>query len=439
MPFGSAAPLLESEEGPPGLRGRFARDVLWNVASLGILGTAGMVMNALIMAAYGSQALGSFNQVLAVFLIVTQFAVGGLQFSALNHCSRARDDLGQCSRITASALWLVAFGGGILSLVVFSMRNVAAGILDSPSVSQGLAMAAPGILFFALNKVLLMVLNGLRHMRAFAVFQSLRYVLLLTCMVSLVVSATPAIWLPLSLTVTELILLAAQLIYLGRFLAVLQFPLSAGLRPWFGRHCSFGLRGFFSGALIELNTRVDVLMLGFFFADAIVGIYSFAAVFAEGFGQLTIILKQNLDPLLGRAFAEGRPDRIHEAAQSVRRKFWPIMAGLGLLMMAGYPVVVWLFSPGGQTWQSWPVLCILTVGVIASAGYRPMAGVFILADRPGVYTLLIATSGCVNVLLNLLLIPSVGIYGAALATAVAATFESIAIILLARALLGLRL
>jgi len=433
----SSFPTTDAE--PAVAERRFTRDVLWNVASLAVLGGTGMVINAFVLAVQGPATLGAFNQVFAVFVVVTQFAVGGLQFSALKHCARAREDRASCSQIAASAVLLVCLVGGTLSLAVFLVHGVVGSVLQSPDVAVGLAMVAPGILCFSLNKVLLMVLNGLRHMRAFAVFQSLRYLVLLTTVVSLTLLGYPGSWLPLSLTLTEIAVCAALICYVSRLFPVIISPFSNQLRPWYGRHLSFGLRGFLSGALIELNTRVDVLMLGVFTADAVVGIYSFAATFAEGFAQLTVIVRQNLDPIFGRAFAENRLERIGEAARAVRRKFWPLMAGAGLLLMAGYPVLIWLFSAGGQTWRSWPVLCILVVGVIVSAGYRSMAGVFIAGDRPGAYTLLIAGTAIANIVLNLLLIPMAGLYGAALATSAACVLESMAIVILAWKLLAVRL
>jgi O-antigen/teichoic acid export membrane protein len=70
------------------------------------------------------------------------------------------------------------------------------------------------------------------------------------------------------------------------------------------------MRGFFGGMLSDLNTRVDIILLGYFVNDASVGIYSFAAVFAEGFGQISYVVKQNLDPIIGRFTAAKSIDKL---------------------------------------------------------------------------------------------------------------------------------
>src|SRR6185503_17370445 len=48
----------------------------------------------------------------------------------------------------------------------------------SEAVADGMLVAAPGLFCFWINKVLFNVVNGLRRMRAFAVYTSLRYALI---------------------------------------------------------------------------------------------------------------------------------------------------------------------------------------------------------------------------------------------------------------------
>ena len=52
-----------------------------------------------------------------------------------------------------------------------------------------------------------------------------------------------------------------------------------------------------SGILTEVNTRVDILVLGYFHGDTLVGVYSFAAILAEGFSQLPMVVRRSIDPL----------------------------------------------------------------------------------------------------------------------------------------------
>ena len=64
--------------------------------------------------------------------------------------------------------------------------------------------------------------------------------------------------------------------------------------------------------LIELNTRVDIIMIGIFMSDEKVGIYSFAALFAEGFYQLLIVLQNIMNPIMARQFSNSKLNEFYE-------------------------------------------------------------------------------------------------------------------------------
>lgn len=418
---------------------RFNKDVLWNTASIAILGVSGIIINLVIMACRGPQALGIFNQVFAFYIVISQIAVGGLQFSVLKHCSYEQDNLTECAAIASSALMLVAFAGIVICAILFGLRDVIGRTLDSPSVALGLTFAIPGLAFYALNKVLLMVLNGLRNMRAFAFFQALRYLLILAGVVAIMLLGYPGSHLPLSLTMAEVTLFVALMLYINILLFRIRFSLASEMRNWFRRHISFGSRGFLSGVLIEMNTRVDVLMLGYFMSDTIVGIYSFASTFAEGFAQLSTVIRQNVDPIVGKCFAEDNREKIREIARKVRRTFYPIMAIVGCALVAAFPVLIWLVASNGENWQSWGVFAILVSGIVLASGYRPFIGMLMQGGRPGTYTVLIAGSVIGNVILNACLIPVLGIYGAAGATAAIYVLEVVTLVAVVKYLFGIKL
>jgi len=421
------------------IKHRFNRDVVWNTGSLAILSVCGIVINITIMACRGPQALGIFNQVFAFYIVISQIAVGGLQFSVLKHCSYEQNNLIECASIASSALILVAFGGIIICVILFGLRDIIGGILDSPSVALGLTFAIPGLVFYALNKVLLMVLNGLRNMRAFAVFQAIRYLLILAGVVAIMLLGHPGSHLPLSLTIAEVTLFVALMLYINIMLFRMHFSFNSEMRSWFRRHVSFGSRGFLSGVLIEMNTRVDVLMLGYFMSDTIVGIYSFASTFAEGFAQLNTVVRQNVDPIVGKCFSEGDIKKIHEIAFKIRKIFYPIMAMLGAALIIGFPILIWIITPKGESWQSWGIFAILVCGIVLSSGYMPFITLTLQGGRPGNFTIMIAITVLGNMLLNYYLIPILGVYGAAVATAFIYIFDAGLIVFFSWKLFGIRL
>lgn len=413
--------------------GRFGIGVIWNGASLAVLGLSGLAINSLILSMQGAEALGVFNQVFAFHIILSQVAVGGLQFSVLRYVSQNQEDGETGGRISASALLLVAGLGALVSTGLWASRGAVGKLLDSDAVATGIGYMTPGLFLFSLNKVLLMQMNGARHMRAFAVFQSLRFILILAGVAFVACMKWPAACLALSLTIAEVGVFAGSVVYCWTAVGRLSLSPWDEAVAWMKRHISFGLRGCLSGVLVEMNTRVDVLLLGMFLPDRSVGIYSFGAIFAEGFAQIGNVIRQNFDPIAGKCFAEGDTQRIGELTRKVRRLLYPLMGVAGGVLVMVFPVVIWTLSKGDAgIWGSWGVFAILVAGVVASCGYRPFTSLLLQAGRPGMFSLLIGVSVVVNAALNFALIPQIGIYGSAVATAVVFVLEGVAIVVLGR-------
>jgi O-antigen/teichoic acid export membrane protein len=152
-------------------------------------------------------------------------------------------------------------------------------------VAEGMLWAAPGLFCFAINKVLLGIVNGLRRMRAFAVYTSLRYTLIGVGLVlarswELDADQLPVIW-----SFTEGTLL---LVLLGELVTHVSLSLRRGWLVHVRAHLDYGIRGVLATLAFEINSKLDVWMLGIVMTDAQVGIYSLASALNEGAMQLAV-------------------------------------------------------------------------------------------------------------------------------------------------------
>lgn len=422
-------------------RTRFGVDFLWNIGSLAVLGVSGIVVNLLIARWGGATDLGVFNQVFAFFLFLSQICVGGIHYSVLKELSDTARDKAELSDIATAA---VVLSGGLATVVVVCCLPLTEGVgrlFESPAVARGLALALPGVVFFSINKVLLNVLNGLRHMRAHAIFQALRYLLLVGSISAVFLLDLDRVWLCGALTLTELILLCLLLPYLH----LRTVPLFTGLRRrgarvrgWMGTHLWFGARGMWSGVCTELNTRIDVLVLGFFFDDSKVGIYSFAAAFAEGFAQIPLVLRRNLDPLFGEYLARGMFTEIKALVRRTRRLFFPLMLVLGLVSTVVYGVCLPILVADPSYWESIWVYGILAAAITLTAWFRPFGGLLLQGGLPGTYTVMTLASLAVNGMVAMALAPSLGLIGCALGAAASLGVEAWLLVVLTQRRLSIR-
>lgn len=172
------------------------------------------------------------------------------------------------------------------------------------------------------------------------------------------------------------ILLIAELIVFVSFIPVfrkeIRIPSLSVLLRWLKIHTDFGFRACVSNMLSELNSRGDVLCLGFFTNDYVVGIYSLAAILVEGFYHLPIVLRNIYNPQLVHLNQQPK----HELAQFIthnRRWIYAAMAFIGFAAIALYPLGMRLVISRQNLKQSWTIFAVLMLGLIGSSGYTPSA------------------------------------------------------------------
>lgn len=414
---------------------KFSRDFVWNVVALGVSGVLGIALNYLISEVYGAAALGSFNQVFAAYILFSQVAALGIHLSALQRIAIC-DSASERSAIASSALVAAAVQASLTAAAFFLSAPLFASFLDSADVGEGMRWAAPGVLFFALDKVLLGCLNGLRRMRWYAILTAGRFVTMVAAFGVASFLEVDAARLPLILSAAEIVTFFAASIACSDLFARVPWD---RMGHWIRAHVAFGSRGFMSGVLSDLNTRVDVLMLGYFAGDAVVGVYSFAAILAEGFFQLLTVLRSNYAPVLAKLLADGARQELHDLICRGRNRTYLAALPLGLVAVAGYALLVPWVTSDPQLDASWLYFAILAAGIVAAAGYIPFSQLLLHAHRPGWHTwFMLAVVGS-NIVANAVLIPWIGPAGAAIATAIAIIGSVVLLKLLSRRLLGLAL
>ena len=406
---------------------------MWNFAGLAVAGVVGVVLNLAIGLKYGPSALGVFNQVFALYIVLAQIAALGIHHSVLRAVAVA-EDADEKSASCISALMLTLLIGSLTAILLFVLSSPIGRLLRSEDVAVGAALAAPGVLFFALNKVTLGILNGNRQMRAYAVIFAMRLVFMLASFVVCVALGVELNQLAIILTTAEMATLALSL-FTCRPLLKRSPPIA--VHRWVRRHLDFGVRGFLSGIFAEMNTRVDVVMLGVISSDRVVGIYSFAAILAEAMAQLLVVIRNNYTPICARLYAEDRIDELSEMVRNSIKRVYLVSLPIITISILIYIYVVPLLNNDEVVTESAPVFTILLVGIAATAGYMPFSNLLLAANRPGLHTWLMIGVVAFNVLANGILIVLFDMIGAAIGTAFSFIVAMIGLRLLSRKFLNL--
>lgn len=410
--------------------------LVWNLVPVVVLGVVGLGMNFAIGRWWGTPVLGVFSQVTTAYFVLASIGAIGINLSVLRAIAQHPEDRPRVAAIVVGALVPATILAGAVTLLLLATRGALGRWLDSAAVTEGIVYAAPGLACFVVNKTLLAVVNGLGRMRAFAMYTTLRYAMIGVSLVLAGALDLDAVQLPIIWTITEATLLVALVV---EMLATVRFSAAAGWQPWVIEHLRFGIRGAGATMLFEINSRLDIWLLGAVMSDTDVGIYSMAASLAEGASQIPNALQVNVNPTIAAALATERTGDVEQLVRKTRRWFVPAMIALCGVAALLFPVVIPWITGRPELAEGAVPFALLLGGLALTSAWLPFNQVLLMGGKPGWHTVYVLLSVTTNVVLNVLLIPHLGLAGAGLATAIALAASAVWLIRMSRTLVGVRL
>jgi O-antigen/teichoic acid export membrane protein len=391
------------------------RDLGWNLVGYGAVGGLGLILNSLIATLFNPGVLGVFTQTLACFIVGAQVAVLGVHWSVGKYAAQHSESEDECSALLVAALMLVLATGSMVTLAGFFASDTLGRLLESDQLTVSVQLAAPGVLLFAVNKTLLAFVNGRLWMRAYAVLQVVRAAGLVVAVLILKWTGTSGAFIGAVLTIAEGILLAVTLPIVRPTWTSSGWP---RLRYWWDEHLRFGIWGTTGGILGELNTRIDVLFIGWFMSDRAVGLYGFAAMLAEGLYQVPVVVRQVYNPRLTHLVTAERFEELGRLIREGRAYTYLSMGVLCAVAAVAYPMAVTILTGDAGYLEAHMAFVILCLGLALSSGYIPFSQLFVQAGLARLNSQIIVVGVVVNCSLNALLVPWYGMVGAAIGTAV---------------------
>ena len=395
----------------------FQLDLLLNYLSFVITAVGGLVFLFLLAHYLGMEGLGVVSLVLALYVVIAQLAVGGIHYSALHVASQAFADPAEKTAQIWSAVITAGIWGGLIALLSWASSGFLGSAFNSPRVGEGWAIVATVLVIFALNKTLASTLNGLNRMRRFAAQMALRAILLAGSAWIIAASTGDPVLVCWAIVAAELGVFLYLTSQVAQVIGTPQRTVWSTQRV--KQHILFGLRGCWSGLSFEINTRLDVIVVGLFLSDAAVGLYALVAQIAEGFLNILIVVRNQLAPVLGKLAKPIQVESIQKLARTLLLTVVPlaaICAAIGVWLYA--PAMSFLFPSQGYE-AGTPLLAILLLGLVVNSWLLLLDTLLIVGGYPGAYSLLMVLAMATNMAANFTLVPLLGLHGAAIATAIA--------------------
>lgn len=397
-----------------GAAGGLARDAVWTVATRFALAVLILGTDVALARLLGPDAKGRFTLIL-LFSQLAAVVVGWGMDNALGVVAgRGAND---ARRGFANALVWSAVVGGITVLVAcwayglpteVRPRGPLTALIPNLSAAQFFygALAIPGELFFALG---LFALLGRRQVTGYNTIRLLRRATLLV----LVVGAAAVARLSLDVAVVcNIVALALTALAIGE---LARRSGAAGLRPsmpLLAEELSFGTRAL-PGAIAErLQLRSDAFLLNLLVGVRATGVYSVTAGLAETLWYVpnalgTVMFSRAVDP---GADAAG-------TAVVLARTTLAITLALAVPTFLLGPWLVELVY-GASFAEAGVALRWILPGIVAYSVVAILSRYITGQGRPGLATAVMLAGLAVNVLSNTVLIPALGISGAAISSSV---------------------
>lgn len=171
----------------------------------------------------------------------------------------------------------------------------------------------------------------------------------------------------------------------------------------------------------QILTNGDKFLVLYFLNPAAVGIYAVAYAVSTLLVKFTSIFNPTLYPTIAHAWDTGKLDEITTLYKHILRGYFilaiPALVGLSLL---AEPLLT-ILSTVDIAKEGAILVPILLFGFLMKGAHNPLTYILTSAERTSRIALVIIFGTSLNLVLNVMLIPQFGLFGAAFATAISAS------------------
>lgn len=396
------------------------KGIVWNLGSYVVLGVCTILIYILISAKYGKAQLGAYNIVLSFYMICGHIGVFGLQSAALYFVQRQKENRKEMGAGFVSFLLVTLITGTFVGIFLnLTSDFIGTQIFASEYIAMGLKKIPEAVILFSVNKMISGYVNGLGKMKHYAMLQGTRYFLLVSLLGTVIILGDTFYSVFYAFFFSELGVMAVGSISLWN-----EFGLQKPKMKYILEGIRFGGKAMFGNVISDINTRVDVMMLGILCSDAVVGTYSFITILAEGLMAVLFVFRVNYNPKFADLLHKQNRLAVKDLCAQMKKEVRLLFVAGGILVWTAYAVFCVAFLDDSYRVSIWAAM-VLIFGCCVMAPYFVEGNICTLSGRPLMDTMVVAITIVANIILNYMFILKWEIVGAALATAVSYLIYSI--------------
>ena len=406
---------------------------------LQITGSALSLLFSLVLARrLGPEGIGIYLEVFNLVFLAALVGRMGLDNAVLRFSSASMDraDFSAVAGLYRKSLIIIGTLGSLLTALLLVLAPwISEVFFSDPKTVVPLQLMALSIMPFALSILYGQLLQSINHIRTSIfivnVLPTAFSILVLVFWVTPADGANGAVLAYIAGIGVSLVI--------GFVLWRRASPELRGIPGEFDTHrlVSTSLPFFWSQVLNFLRNRADLFILSLMFSSDVVGIYGVAQRVMVMFTLLLTSVNNVVSPRYAVLHEQENIDTLRREAQTFTRIL--ILIAIPLLLVCVFlpNVVLGLFGP--EFLEGAPVLSVLAIGYFVSVISGTTGALLMMTGHEKVLRNNVAVHTLMNLILNLLLIPPLGIIGAAIASTVSLASRNLVAMFLVRKHLSISL
>jgi O-antigen/teichoic acid export membrane protein len=305
----------------------------------------------------------------------------------------------------------------ILSIgMLLTGRWIARSLYHAPELGQYIPLFAALTVLGSLNVLYCQVLAGFKDVAKRTVITNFIGSSLVIALTVVLLALGTGMWGYLAAQVANSVVVVTLLVALATKLTPRAARFSwAPLPPLDSEIKAFAAAAFGMSALDFLVSQADKILLGIYLNPGLVGVYVMASTLSALIPMILQSVNQIFAPVIADLHARGRQDVLQKLFQTLTKWVLALTFPLALVVVAFALPLMRIFGPSFES--GWPVLVIGAIGQLVNCGVGSVGYLLLMSgNQRRLIRVQFAMAG-VSVLTNVVLIPWLGIIGAALAAA----------------------
>ena len=317
------------------LNKKFTVDTVITVFALIITALCGFGINIIIQKGFNNEGLGVFSYIFSVFFIINSIGTLGMNRAMVYFTAYYYNNIQYRNHLITNALLLVT----VWTLILFGIIHLGIDVLFYKILSHDqcsyLGILSYAVPIYCLNNVAIAVLNGARRMKIYSLLRSLRWVVLVICLIILSKKQSLEVTF-YSFIICEIIILSlVTYIFVKSKYIIVNYNQKS-----FTEILNYVKFVYPSQILVSLNENIDIVILENFVSDGNLGIYSFSSKVAKSLGLIGGAIQTNFNPVISSLFKDNSIYKLREFSIRLRSISLKIFSFLIVLAAISYYLLI---------------------------------------------------------------------------------------------------